>query len=401
MARPKKRRELDGVRLEDNLYPDNKGRSGHYRYLRPDGTFKHFTAETPHRANDLARKANALRDEYVKPRADKQRLTMLGGYVEDFIEYRERQSPGLQGKASWRNRGYQLRQFGREIKIPFSRLSKRHIDDWWHGLTHHQQKARHAEFRRLFNYLMGRDVLPNFEYNPFTTADDRPRLYLNERPERTRKRLTRDGFWRVYQAAGRLGYEGLQVAMGLALTTFLREHDILTTRLSEHLDGDLLKRVISKSAAQKGHTKAARLQWDVGSYDLLRQVIKKGRELSLKNGRCPFLVSHKPKQRRIGKTKEHYAQVTPKRLQEMFSKSVREAGCWDDLPTGMKPPTFHEIRSLADALATEAGYDISQIQHAMAHSDEAQTLMYQANQALPYEAVAIIFTEQNIGGNFQ
>lgn len=400
MVRPKKPRFVDGVQLEDNLYPDNKKRKGHFRYLRPDGTYRHFTAETVAQANKAAAKANANREEYA-PKRERKGLTMLGAYVEDFVEYRERTSPTLKGKASWRNRCYQMRQFGRAIELPFSRLNRRHIDDWWLTQTHHQQKARHAEFRRLFNYLMGRGVLPKFDYNPFTTADDRPRFYVHAQPPRSKERLTIEQFWLIYKAAGTLGYEGLQIAMGIALTTFMREEDILTLRIDEHVEGNLLKRVIGKSLAKRGNTKACRLQWDVGNYDLLRQLIKRSRILSLKNARCPFVVSHWPKQKRRGVTKEHIAQVTPKRLQTMFNKARDLTEHWDKLDKAKKPPTFHEVRSLADKLASEAGYDISKIQHAMGHSDKSQSLMYLANHDLPFEPVEVRFTADQLGGSFE
>lgn len=146
---------------------------------------------------------------------------------------------------------------------------------------------------------------------------------------------------------------------------------------------------------------AVRRKWNTDTHDLLRQIIKKGRELSLKNARCPFIVSHMPLQKRRGKTKEHICQVTPKRLQQMFNEARDLTEFWDDLPKGRKPPTFHEIRSLADKLASEAGFKLEEIQHAMAHSDKSQTLLYLANQDLPFEQVDVVFDEEIIGGNFR
>lgn len=400
MVRPKKARFVDGVQLADNLYPDNKGRKGHFRYLKPDGTFKHFVAESVHEANKSAESANDRRDAYGSVKKKKPNQTIMSAYVEDFIEYRQIDSPGLKKKDSWRNRCYALRQFGREISIPFSRLKRQHIEDWWLTQSFHQQKSRHAEFRKLFNYLMGRGVLPLIEHNPFTTQDDKPRFYVREAPARSKERLTLTGFWQVYPKAGELGYEGLQIAMGLSLVTFMREQDILALKINEHIQEDLLKKVIRKSAAQKGHTKAARLKWDTNTHKLVKQLINRGRELSMKNMRCPYLVSHMPRQRRLGKTKDHICQLTPKRLQEMFNEARDATGYWNDLPPGKKPPTFHEVRSLGDVLASNAGYDLETIQHAMAQSDASQTLLYQANHDLPYEDSQVIFTAEQLGGDF-
>ena len=77
--------------------------------------------------------------------------------------------------------------------------------------------------------------------------------------------------------AGELGLEGLQIAMGIAVTTFMRKSDILTLRGDTHIQGNLLQQIIQKSAAQKGMQKAARRQWNLQSHPLLKQLIQRGR----------------------------------------------------------------------------------------------------------------------------
>lgn len=400
MVRPKKPRYIDGVQLEDNLYPDNKGRKGHFRYLRPDNTFKYFQADTIHRANEAAKKANSQRDSYVPIEMQREDLTLIGIYAEDFITHRELHSPDLKSARSWDNRKYTLRKFAREFTMSPSKLTRQHIEEWWHGLTYNNQKLRHAEFRRFFNYMMGRNVCTKLKYNPFTTADDRPRLYLRSKPARSRIRLDLTGFWKIYHAASKLNYPGLQIAMGLSLLTFMREGDILSLRF-EHIDEDFLKKTINKSAAQKGHVNATRLQWNMDQYKPLRQLINRARELSLKNQRCPYVISHMPKQRRKGKTKDHIAKVTPKRLQEMFAEARDATNIWAEIGKDQTAPTFHEVRSLADALAASNKFNTKLIQEAMAHSNEAMTLMYQSEHDMPYTEVGVYFTEKMIEGSFE
>lgn len=166
--------------------------------------------------------------------------------------------------------------------------------------------------------------------------------------------------------------------------------------LDEHLENGLLKKVIGKSRNQKGDAKAARLSWDVGNYELLKQLLQRARELSLANRRCPYVISHWPKQKRLGKGKTHLAQVTPRRLISMFDEARKAAGFIRE-----NPPVFHGVRSLATKLATDAGYNIKAIQHANAHSSEAMTNLYKDDHDLPYEGVEISFTEGLIGGNFR
>ncbi|MGY8872165.1 MAG: tyrosine-type recombinase/integrase [Pseudomonadales bacterium] len=395
MARPKTPRFHNEIKLEDYLYPDNKGRDGHWRYKRPDNTFKHFNAKDVHQANAIARHNNERRDSFTPNMGPKKITGTLAYYLPQFITYRESHSPDLLQKSSWEKRRYALNQFCNVITTPIAHINRKEIQDWWDTLTNHQQKQRHAELRKFFNYLMGRELLPKLEYNPFTLSDDRPRLYTKSKPPRKSQRLTREGFWKIYASADKLGYTGLQIAMGVSLLTFMREGDICSLRISEHIEDNLLQKVIGKSESQKGSAKASRLKWDLQNYNLLKQLIKKGRELSLINRRCPFLISHWPKQKRLGNSKEHMAQITTRRLIAMFDHARRDAGF-----TGDNPPVFHGIRSLADKIALDAGYDIKAVQHAMSHSSEEMTKLYLQDHPLPFEKVDIEFTEEQIGGTF-
>lgn len=395
MARPKKDRFFQGTKLEDYLYPDNKGREGYWRYRRPDLSFKTFHAATIEAANSIAQHNNERRDSFSTEKQASPKFGTFAHYVPMYIKYREEQSPDLKSKSSWQRRIYSIHQFTKIMTKPLSQISRDDLQAWWDTLTGHQQRQRHAEFRKFFNYLMGRGMLGQLEYNPFTTADDRPKLYKKSRPSRQSKRLTREGFWKIYECAGELGYECLQVAMGISLLTFMREGDICDLRLDQDIEENLLQRVIGKSEAQKGSVKASRLKWDLGNYNLLRELIQRSRKLSLKNRRCPFVISHWPKQKRLGKTKAHIAQVTPRRLISMFDESRKAAGF-----TGDAAPVFHGIRSLADLLAKEAGYDIKIVQHAMAHSSEEMTKAYLEGHQLPFEEVDVQFTEKDIGGTF-
>ncbi len=402
MARPKRARFIDGVQLEENLYADNRGRKGHYRYRKPDGTGRFFTADTVHQANAAAKKANDAREVYIEgfSQHDKQ-LSPLGILIESYILRRELHSPDLSQSRSWSNRRYALRKFGQEFTKSPGQLSRQDIQYWWDELSYHQQKQRHAEFRRLFNYLMSKGACRQLDYNPFTTSDDRPRLYLKGRPSRSRLRLDLHGFWAIYDEAGDLGFEGLQLAMGISLLTFMRLGDILSLKF-EHIDEDSnqLKKIINKSAAQKGHVNATRLQWDISQYPLLEQLIERTKALSAKNENCPYLISHMPKKRYSSKVKEHVAQLTKERFTEQFITARAATGLWKHISDHQKAPSFHEIRSLADMLAASNKFDTKSIQQAMAHSDEAITRMYQAQHDIPFEEVNIYFSESMISGMF-
>ncbi|MDO8908881.1 MAG: tyrosine-type recombinase/integrase [Pseudohongiella sp.] len=400
MARPKLSRTFEGVTLADHLYSTN--RPNYWRYQRPDNSWRYFSAIGVEAANRIANENNARRHTMPTTRANQQpgRDSLLY-WIRLYIQYRERQDPNLVTKSSWINRTYALKAFGHAMASkPIGHIKRDVIDIWWLQLTHHQQKLRHAEFRRLFNWLMGQCLCPRLDYNPFTTADDRPRFYLNGEPEKSRMPCVLEDFWKIYDAAGSLGYQCLQIAMGISLTTFMRESDICSLKIDEHLRDSLLRRVIGKSEAQRGTANASRLSWDQTNYGLLRQLIARGMQLSLLHERCPYLISHTPKQKRIGKTKTHTHQVTPRRLMSMFNEARIVAKVHLEIPDDRTPTTFHEIRGLASALATTAGYELKVIQQAMAHENEATTRGYQDEHDLPYEQVPIIMTAELLGRDF-
>lgn len=387
MPRPRKARFYCGVELKPNLYAV-PSRPGYWRYVRPDGSSRCFSEHDVKRANEIADANNAKRT--LPPDS-------LTTAVEQYILHREKLDKDLLNKDSWRNRKYALRAFGNEIETPVYRISRDEIKSWWEGLTYYQQKLRKSECRRLWGWMMGEGLSP-LPYNPFTTDTSMPMLMNSGVPEKARQRLTRDDFWAIYASAQELGYEGLQIAMGLSLTTFMREGDICSLKLCTNLESDLLKLVVGKSLAQRGSIHAARLQWDIGNHRLVKSLLAKSRELGLKNYRCPFVISHKPIQRRPSKTKEHSCQILPRRLIAQFAEARDHAGM-----NSAKPgcaPTFHEVRSLADKLAKEAGYDIKAIQQAMAHESVNTTKSYLDGHELPFDTVSVVFDEEMIGGKF-
>lgn len=392
MARPRKDSDL----REPNLYRDPRKREGFYRYKRPDGSFKTFKAADDSEAELIASHNNAERHI---PRGDRRLArTEIAFHVPLYIAHREREDVTLTRKSSWKNRKGALAAFGKHFDTtPVNELVWQHLDTWWLTLTYHQKKLRHAEFRRFFNWMMGQGLCAGLTYNPFTTRDDKVRLLVTGIPDKKRMRLTREAFWAIYDKAER--YPALQIAMGVSLLTFMREGDICTLKWSENVENDLLKRVIGKSLQQRGSASAARLQWDVGNYELLKKLLKRARELSLKHYRCPYVISHLPKVRKTGKTKSHACQVPPRTLVKMFAECRDASGLYGNL-VDRTPPTFHEVRSLAAKLAKDAGYSVEAIRVAMAHGDVATTRSYQDEHDLPYDNAGIVLSAEVLGRGF-
>ncbi|WP_444891236.1 tyrosine-type recombinase/integrase [Microbulbifer sp. DLAB2-AA] len=400
MARPKKPRMVGDTLLPDNLYPDSRGRENYWRYRRPDLTDKVFSASLEE-AIRMAEQANAQRGMKVerKPAKAPDRAS-FAYHAARYIDWRVENDPRLSNKSSWRNRCNALKRFGEEFEvIPIHKAKLADLRKWWESLTYHQQHARRSEFNKFFNFLMA-EGLYKLESNPFTTADDRPRLLEKGKPTKKRQRLTLEAYWTIYEKAGELGYEALQVAMGISMLTTMRRSDICELNFEKHLQGDHLRKTINKSEAQRDSLAASHLSFNLKTHQQLNKLINRARELSLRNYRCPYILSHTPKQRRTGKTKEHVCQVSPDRLSDMFTEVRNATGLYIGLPKNHTPPSFHEVRSLASDRFKRMGYDVKSVQQLMAHTDERVTQSYQAGHGIDYEEISIYLDEQAIGREF-
>lgn len=400
MARPTKPRVFDGVVLPENLYEDARKRSDYWRYLKPDGKFKTFKAPLDE-AIRLAKEANQLRDlphhiEKALPARDS-----ISYHAEKYIVWREEYDPTLAKKDSWVNRRNQIKAFAKEFaNTSIKNITLHTLRSWWEGFSYHQQHNRRSEFNKLFNYFGGNGLTPQLASNPFTTMDDKPRLIERKKPTPKRLRLGIDQFWAIYRAAGEKGYEGLQIAMGISLVTSMRIGDICTIKFSENITETSLKKTINKSEEQRAAINAAHLEWNFNKHVLLHALVKRGRELSLKNMRCPYLVSHMPEQRRTGKTKDHFCQLTTDRLGKLFAEVRDSTKLFASIGENATPPTFHEIRALSSDRYRAMGYSTSEVKQVMAHTDERVTKGYQVGHSIEWTPIDISIEERVIKGKF-
>ncbi|WKD48979.1 tyrosine-type recombinase/integrase [Microbulbifer spongiae] len=391
---------MGDIPLPDNLYPDPRQRENYWRYRRPDGSNKIFSASLED-AVRMAEQANIHREENLNRKLAKvpDRASFVH-HAARYIDWREQNDPRLPSKASWRNRCNALKRFSKDFEaIPIHKAMLSDLRKWWESLTYHQQHSRRAEFNKFFNYLMA-EGLCKIESNPFTIADDRPRLLKKGKPTKKRQRLTLEAYWTIYEKAGELGYEALKIAMGISMLTTMRRADICELRFDKHLQGDHLRKTINKSEAQRDSIAASHLSFNLKIHQQLGKLISRARGLGLKNYRCPYLLSHIPKQRRTGKTKEHVCQISPDRLSDMFTEVRNTTGLYIGLPKNQTPPSFHEVRSLASDRFKRMGYDVKSVQQLMAHTDERVTQAYQAGHGIDYKEVEIYLNEEIIGGKF-
>jgi len=353
-----------------NLYPDTRKRDGHWRYRRADGTFKSFQA-TEAKAITLALEANATQESAplkIQP------ASSISIWIGKFIQYRQQLDPSLNGKQSWKNRQSALREFARVFSgTPTHAISLMLIRQWWDKQTPHAQRSKRPELNKLFNYLMmeGAVRLPS---NPFSTADDKPRVMSRPVPKRSRTRLSIDQYRTISEAAPPF----LRIAMAISLYTSMRRGDIAALRFDRHVaDGYLAKQISKSHAAGIG----ANNRWELAKHPLLRETLAEARELALQCHACPFVLSRLPERRIMGEIKEHFAQVLPKMISDTFTETAKRFG--------IDGVTFHEVRALSAWIYRKAGHDQKLIQQMMAHSSGKMTEYYQAGHEIEWLDITI------------
>lgn len=386
-----KQRYFNGVPLVDHLYPDNRKRTGWWRYRLPDNKDVYFQAESVQEANTYAIEANEERDKSRQP-ADESPETALPYWAERYIEHREAMDPNLINKSSWvkRNRAA-IRQFADQFSgTPIFMLSLKHIRPWWDLLTGNAQRNKKAELNRFCNHMIAEEITNNLQPNPFDILMMRP---VNHKQ---RIRMALDDYWTIYNKAPELGLNYIQDAMALSLLTFMRRSDLCSLRFDEHTNGKKLWKVISKAAAQG---KPKRLIWDFEKWPELRTIVARCRERSMINKRCPFLLSRTPERKIMGNVKEHYSQILPDQLSDDFAKVRDATGIYIGLPA-IQRPGIHEIRALGPFLYEDES-DQTKVMNAMAHSDVEMTRHYQSGHKI--EEIEIGIEElplSKLGGQF-
>lgn len=405
VARPRK---ADGRPMPKNMYilpgysklPPEQQR---FRYKLENGKFKSIKNSSgvlaPYdEAVQIAEAANRHR----KSISTSSSLSSLPYWLNQYIIFSEEQNPRLESKPYWRQSKSAMQAFAKLFAhIKTNHLQVNDLESWWYSLTYDQQHNRRAVFSKWFVFMMNKGAV---KVNPFATSEDRPHLIHKPKPEKKRLPLEIDDFWCVYRSAGELGLDDVQIAMGIALVTMMRESDICGLTFDDHIVNNHLRKSIEKSINQRGSVGASHLDFDLSVHALLSKLVKRARELSMKHQRCPYLLSYQPKQKRLGKTKTHTHQVTTDLLQKRFAMARDATGIWQDLPEGTTPPSFHEIKGLAineaKKHAKAKGYSKEDISNQAAHTDGRVTDGYNANHDPVWSDARVSFDIDMVGGEF-
>ena len=395
---PRKPRIIEGLQLPENLYQHPRKQTGRWRYKQPDSSWYYFDAPIV-AAIAAAETLNESRSISEKPKAPKPGRLSFQKHIEEFAAEREKRDPSLASKASWKDRKGYLKKLAKDFAhTTVNRVTMLELQAYWDKFTGHAQRARRAEFKRFFNYLIARELCPSLTANPFTTDDSKPQVAMRARPGKKRLRLGIRDFWLIYDHAGAKGWHFLQRAMLISLVTTMRRGDICDLRLDEHVLGDYLRKQINKSHAQLSQAEfkadPSNLSWNLKNQPVLRKVINEARESSLKHARCPYIIHFKPARRIKGEQRKHANQVLPDYLTRAFSEARDESGAFDGVSSKARP-SFHEIRALGSHLFNKAFGEgrRKDVQILMAHTDEKITKHYQQGHETHWTEVELSLPE--------
>jgi integrase len=376
--------DKQGRPLPPNLYQRGNG----YRYKTPSGAFvtvKHNgKLATYEQACHKAEIANARRGESA--------TKTVKYWHDEYIKWAESNDPNLVKRPSWPNRKRELALFAERFGTrAIANLTLNDLRGWWDGLSYDQQHNRRGAHSKFYQYAMSMGAAP---LNPFTTADDAPKLLNKGKPPKSRSALELGDFWKIYNSKHIKRYPHVKIAMGIALVTGMREGDICSLRLDRNYRDNHLVLSVGKSVGQRGSASAAHHSYNLSEHTALRGIIAEARQLALKHHACPFIVSAPYRgTRKQGKRKEHICQVLPNKLGRDFA-TVRDL-------EGVKgsranPPSFHEIKGLYIALGLKH-YTLEQMQQAAAHVRPDTTLGYPAGHEPDYTEINVVM-DSFIGG---
>lgn len=231
---------------------------------------------------------------------------------------------------------------------------------------------------RFFRYAKSSGAYPSHLANP---VDD---LFVDPIPHKKRHRMSVAQFRAMHNASP----EWLQWLMILGFHLALRRVDLVNLRFSDIVDGRIIS-PIRKTDTDAREFEATSVDFPI--HPDVQRVIVEARRSSLRAGRCPFIVHRLPERRTqraadaldSGRM-EHPAQILPDYATKAFN-NVRQGVCRNtDVFAGLSGrqlPTLHEIRALSSHLYAKAGYDVSDVQDLMAHTDPDMTRAYQKGHA--------------------
>lgn len=408
---------FDKYQLPPNLALHQRKIEGKWRYNGPDGRrdICHYSKRDQkyidvRTAIDWALQLNKKyhdiepSEHYLLPIGAVSNKKTLLNTAEEFIGFYEANNKTKADKAYWQNQKRDLKRFCEDFKDVSINVES--LEQWFYGIgefeklghSYHFQKRNRPILTKFINYLIRKEQAPNLTVNPFTSGGAGC-FESVEAPVKLRTPLYKEDYDLMLQKAIEADDHAFVSALKLDLASGLRINDLVNLRLDNwNQDTNIVRLTISKSASQRGEAKAAKLAWDLSSnhnLDILnyfKQAWLTRDSVKTLSGQYSSPAEHvihaRPRIVRESKTKEHYAQVSARYLQDKFAYYRDFVPRIQALSTEEKP-TFHEIRALFVLQRHLEGWSQEMISSVLGHADLRVMLERYGQQVDDYRTTVI------------
>lgn len=385
--------------LPTNLYADNKGRAGVWRYKHPQKGIKYLhnlVQEIEPKVTGITQAievAEFLNLELYGIKTSKK--TAIKEHVENeascfYIDWVktsefEDESPT---NTRWIAQKNLVQKFCDRFEgKPVQDITMLDCDNYIKSLSYHVGRASKTALNKFFYRL--NLVQAVISFNPFNPGSPQE-VKLRKVPAKLRRRMDKEDLTAMINAADNANQVWFSDALKLGILLRLRRDDILNLRFEDVQENDnFIHCTVNKSVNQKGMEKGQILLFDLRepSYKEAHDIIKAAyknrfkdvtRAINRKAGsptieEAEYVINAVPKiiPATLPKGKTQMTQVTCDHLTKTFT--ALRANCLfinkKAEKEGLTPTSFHELRSLGARIDRDKGMAVEDISLTLAHSD--------------------------------
>ena len=251
---------------------------------------------------------------------------------------------------------------------PLATLGQGHIADYLNTLGSAEVYNKHrALLLQICRYAVSDAKLT---HNPVE------KILPRDKVRRKRQRLILEWYSAIYAKAAPVVQHGMELALNITQ----RNYDLRVIRFTDHREDEkkrLYLFLIQSKTRKHGKSAYLKIPGDLptvhseAGHKTLTDLINACRDDVL----SPFVLHEMPERKRKSKEKEHWTQISKKRLSRGFAEARDLTGLFDDMPEEQRP-TFYECVSLGTHLREKAGWTKAQIKKIKGHTRESTTDIY-------------------------
>lgn len=386
--------------LPVNLYKDNKGRAGVWRYKHPQDGIKylHNLVEEVQlgktgiiEAIEVAAFLNETLYAIQIPGKQEHIIRIKdepGCFYVDWVTLSEVEDETPEN-ARWHRQKKTVETFCEHFAGKAAQdITMNDCQIFIKSMPYHSGRSAKIALNKFFHHLNLVQAVDKF--NPFKPGNSEE-IKLRKVPAKQRRRMDKEDLAMMISKAEEINQTWLGDALKLGILLRLRRDDIVNLQFSDvQVEDNFMHCTVNKSVNQKGIEQGQILLFDLRepSYKEAHEVIQEAYKNRLKDvtrnthkrankkaviEEAIFIINHKPQNipAAMPKGKIQITQVTPDFLSKQFNKCRALCPAIEKKAEkeGLSPTSFHELRSLGARIDLQKGMDVESISATLAHSD--------------------------------